>query len=30
MREAIAAVHKTYRRDLVPISQTTSLVTRRK
>ena len=30
MREAVAAVHKTYRRDLVPISQTTSLVTRRK
>ena len=30
MREAIAAVHKTYRRDLVPISQTSSLVTRRK
>ena len=30
MREAIAAVHKNYRRDLVPISQTTSLVTRRK
>jgi MerR family transcriptional regulator/heat shock protein HspR len=30
MREAIAAVHKTYRRDLVPISQTASLVTRRK
>ena len=30
MREAIAAVHKTYRRDLVPISQATSLVTRRK
>jgi len=30
MREAIAAVHKNYRRDLVPVSQTTSLVTRRK
>ena len=30
MREAIAAVHKTYRRDLVPVSQTVSLVTRRK
>ena len=30
MREAIAAVHKTYRRDLVPISQTSSLVSRRK
>jgi len=30
MREAVAAVHKTYRRDLVPISQTASLVSRRK
>src|SRR5262245_25118660 len=30
MREAIAAVHKTYRRDLVPVSKTASLVTRRK
>ena len=30
MREAIAAVHKTYRRDLVPVSQTSSLVSRRK
>jgi MerR family transcriptional regulator, heat shock protein HspR len=29
MREAIAAVHKTYRRDLVPVSHTTTLVTRR-
>ena len=30
MREAVAAVHKTYRRDLVPISQTTTIVQRRK
>src|SRR5262249_31948538 len=30
MREAVAAVHKTYRRDLVPVSQSSSLVTRRK
>jgi MerR family transcriptional regulator/heat shock protein HspR len=30
MRDAVAAVHKTYRRDLVPVSQTASLVTRRK
>jgi len=30
MREAVAAVHKTYRRDLVPVSQTSSLVSRRK
>ena len=29
MREAVAAVHKTYRRDLVPISQTTTVVRRR-
>jgi MerR family transcriptional regulator/heat shock protein HspR len=29
MREAVAAVHKTYRRDLVPISQTTTIVRRR-
>jgi MerR family transcriptional regulator/heat shock protein HspR len=26
MREAVEAVHKTYRRDLVPLSQTVSLV----
>ena len=30
MRETVAAVHKTYRRDLVPISQTTTIVQRRK
>jgi len=29
MRAAVAAVHKTYRRDLVPISQTTTIVQRR-
>ena len=29
MREAVAAVHKTYRRDLVPISHTTTVVRRR-
>ncbi len=29
MREAIEAVHKNYRRDLVPVSQTTRLVRRR-
>jgi MerR family transcriptional regulator, heat shock protein HspR len=30
MRDAVDRVHKTYRRDLVPISQTTHLVPRRK
>ena len=30
MREAIAAVHKNYRRDLVPVSQTTTVVHRRR
>jgi MerR family transcriptional regulator/heat shock protein HspR len=29
MREAVAAVHRSYRRDLVPVSQTVSLVPRR-
>ena len=29
MRDAIQAVHRNYRRDLVPISQTTTLVRRR-
>jgi MerR family transcriptional regulator/heat shock protein HspR len=27
--EAVAAVHRTYRRDLVPLSQTTTLIPRR-
>ena len=30
MREAVAAVHKNYRRDLVPVSQTTTVVHRRR
>ena len=30
MRDAVEAVHKTYRRDLVPLSQTVSLVPRRR
>ena len=30
MREAIEAVHKNYRRDLVPVSQLSSLIPRRK
>ena len=30
MREAIQAVHRNYRRDLVPVSQTSTLVRRRK
>jgi len=30
MRDAIAAVHKNYRRDLVPVSQTTTVVHRRR
>jgi MerR family transcriptional regulator/heat shock protein HspR len=30
MREAIDAVHKNYRRDLVPVSQTVTLVPRRR
>src|SRR5512132_460688 len=30
MRDAIAAVHRNYRRDLVPVSQTTTIVQRRK
>jgi MerR family transcriptional regulator, heat shock protein HspR len=30
MREAIAAVHRNYRRDLVPVSQVSPLVPRRK
>ncbi len=29
-RDAINAVHKTYRRDLVPVSHTVSLVTRKR
>ena len=29
MRDAVQAVHKTYRRDLVPVSQTTTLIRRR-
>jgi MerR family transcriptional regulator/heat shock protein HspR len=29
MRDAIEAVHKNYRRDLVPVSQTSTLVRRR-
>src|SRR5213080_1452237 len=29
MRDAIAAVHRNYRRDLVPVSQTTTVVHRR-
>ena len=30
MREAIEAVHRNYRRDLVPVSQTATLISRRK
>jgi len=30
MREAVAAVHRNYRRDLVPIAHTTTVVQRRK
>ena len=30
MREAVAAVHRNYRRDLVPVSQTTTVVHRRR
>ena len=30
MRDAVAAVHKTYRRDLVPVTQTTTVVHRRR
>ncbi len=30
MREAVASVHRAYRRDLVPVSQTTTLVPMRK
>jgi MerR family transcriptional regulator/heat shock protein HspR len=30
MREAVQAVHRNYRRDLVPVSQITTLVPRRK
>ena len=30
MREAVAAVHKNYRRDLVPVTQTTTVVHRRR
>jgi MerR family transcriptional regulator, heat shock protein HspR len=30
MREAVERVHKNYRRDLVPVSQVTTLVPRRK
>src|SRR5215471_11675712 len=29
MRDAVAAVHRNYRRDLVPVSQTTTIVHRR-